>query len=448
MLPFSFVSYAPDLLYNGSSLNCSSPRNIIMSTSRSSPTPLHLTLDEQSFQGLLSAAFTIQEHNDRRHQEQELRQQEHNDRSYQEQTLQVYPPDEPHDFQVELAEQNEPQRQTQPQQMKRTEEPAHADAEAPAASPPETELSAVCPHCGAQKPSDGSTCKECGLGQFRPGERLQRNWASMWLRSQQQGLWPERSPEADESQPKVRPGTTTPVAPPLAANRPPRLPSAHVPDTHADARLVLGRANGHEPTGHPAFASALNHPSSRGEITSESISRAPQVFGSSALDDFLPAEVAPFNAAPSDTLSDPTLDPVAGDPVADLKASEAAPRSPMQRLAELSVTVRFHRADLYLGIAVFVAALALLWPTAASPRRAALGPWERLLVTLGVAEAPAPPVVHLQGDPGTQVWIDTHSALYYCPGEEQFGKTVDGHFTTQREAQMDRFQPAGQSVCD
>jgi hypothetical protein len=120
----------------------------------------------------------------------------------------------------------------------------------------------------------------------------------------------------------------------------------------------------------------------------------------------------------------------------------------MQRLADLSVTVRFHRADLYLGISLFVAVLALLWPAAASPRHHALGPWERALITLGIAEAPAPPVVHLQGDPGIQVWVDTHSALYYCPGEEPYGKTAGGHVTTQREAQMDRFQPASRSVCD
>ncbi|MGA7631981.1 MAG: hypothetical protein WCB11_14545, partial [Terriglobales bacterium] len=59
-----------------------------MSTSRPSPTRLHLTLDEQSFQGLLSAAFTIQEHNDRRQQEQ-------SNRPHQEQ---IHRPEEPLDF--------------------------------------------------------------------------------------------------------------------------------------------------------------------------------------------------------------------------------------------------------------------------------------------------------------------------------------------------------------
>ncbi len=110
--------------------------------------------------------------------------------------------------------------------------------------------------------------------------------------------------------------------------------------------------------------------------------------------------------------------------------------------------LHFQRADLYLGVAVFVAAIALLWPAAGAPQRAALGPWERALVALGIAEAPAAPVVHLHGDPGIAVWVDPHSALYYCPGEEQYGKTTDGRFSSQREAMMDRFEPASRSACE
>ena len=124
-----------------------------------------------------------------------------------------------------------------------------------------------------------------------------------------------------------------------------------------------------------------------------------------------------------------------------------APSSGLQRLADWHVKLRFHRADLYLGVAIFVAVLALLWPAAGAPRPAALGPWERALVTLGIAEVPAP-IVHFQGDPSLAVWVDPHTALYYCPGEEQYGKTADGRFSPQREAQMDRFEPASRSACE
>ena len=94
----------------------------------------NLTLDERAFEGLLSAAFTIQEHNDR-------------------------------------------QKQAQPSAVT------------------EAEVSTLCRHCGALKPSVTSPCGTCGLEEFRPGERLQRNWASMWLRSQYQE-WPEHPTEA------------------------------------------------------------------------------------------------------------------------------------------------------------------------------------------------------------------------------------------------------------
>jgi hypothetical protein len=120
----------------------------------------------------------------------------------------------------------------------------------------------------------------------------------------------------------------------------------------------------------------------------------------------------------------------------------------MQRLADWRVRLRFHRADLYLGVAIFVAAVALLWPAAGAPGKPApLGPFERALVSLGIAEAPAP-AAHLQGDPGIVVWIDPHTALYYCPGDDHYGTTAGGQLTSQRDAQMDRFEPAGRSVCE
>jgi hypothetical protein len=113
----------------------------------------------------------------------------------------------------------------------------------------------------------------------------------------------------------------------------------------------------------------------------------------------------------------------------------------------MRVTLRFHRANLYLGAAIFLAALALMWPTVSEPQRASLSPMERALVAIGIAEAPAP-VVHSTGDPGINVWVDPHTALYYCPGEEEYGKTADGRVSSQHDAQMDRFQPAGRAPCE
>ena len=72
---------------------------------------------------------------------------------------------------------------------------------------------------------------------------------------------------------------------------------------------------------------------------------------------------------------------------------------------------------------------------------------EKLLVFLGLAEAPTPEPAD-PGNPDTKVWIDVHTALYYCPGADLYAKTPGGRTATQREAQQDQFQPAMRKACD
>jgi len=355
----------------------------------------NLTLDEQSFQGLLSAAFIIQEHNDR----------------------------------LKQAGQTpaEPQARLEP------------------------EPDSICPHCGApkaadQKSAEGWRCESCGLDQFRPGERLQHNWASMWLMSQQQRLWPERSPE-------IREGIGKGV-PPLDDENKPRTQTARV--FAASGILALPVAKELAPEAIAQEETATIHhrtpgKSALGKATAEGR------WITDVTDDFPREDLTPEDLTEEDLRPEEsdlaverfqlsaTDDSYPTD--ASISIDDAAPTSVIQRFAAWHVKLRFHRADLYLGVSVFVAALALLWPVAGAPRPAALGPWERALVTLGIAEVPAP-VVHLHGDPSLAVWVDPHTALYYCPGEEQYGKTADGRFSPQREAQMDRFEPAGRSACE
>jgi hypothetical protein len=115
------------------------------------------------------------------------------------------------------------------------------------------------------------------------------------------------------------------------------------------------------------------------------------------------------------------------------------------------------RANIYLGLALIILLGVLSgWGTrrvqngVADVRQknspAQLTTFERLLVSLGLAEAPTPVVY--KGNPNTQVWVDLHTALYYCPGSELYGKTAGGKFTSQRDAQQDQFEPAGQKSCD
>jgi hypothetical protein len=73
--------------------------------------------------------------------------------------------------------------------------------------------------------------------------------------------------------------------------------------------------------------------------------------------------------------------------------------------------------------------------------------FERMLVSLGVAEPPPPPATSV-GNPNVWVWVDVHTALYYCPGSDLYGKTEGGKFALQHDAQLDQFQPAARKNCE
>jgi hypothetical protein len=525
----------------------------------------NLTLDEQSFQGLLAAAFTIQEHNDRRNP-------------------------------TRLAA-----RQTKAELPEFPPEPKAV-----------VKADKICPHCGTPKADEKLPCEKCGQDEFRPGERLQRNWASMWLMSQEQGAWPERSEEDLEGAPKLVPltpaeapapnapaaedasadslGTDNRPAPPvvkkparqrvarrktrvtlepdqersrdwprskfLPAVTPVRQPA---PDQSTAARAALSGDQGsdherekdkglgnkwtataaddlsqdisgqndllqhdlasqltrkteaeedstqsdlirpdlirpdlirpdlirpdlthhdlvdhgltrprltkadmtHTELGEPELAqkeeqekasdlplrdSRITFPAFQLSPSGDSFSTAKRVGFRSDLE--LASELAAGYR--SEDGSKHGSDSGSGSNGESDDGSGVSRNSVIRRFRDLRVKLRFRRADLYLGTAIFVAGFALLWPAAGSPRVAkpSLSAWDQALIALGIAEAPPAPEVHLQGDPGVKVWIDPHTALYYCPGEEQYGQAANGRFSSQREAQMDRFEPAGRSACE
>jgi len=116
-----------------------------------------------------------------------------------------------------------------------------------------------------------------------------------------------------------------------------------------------------------------------------------------------------------------------------------------------------NKANLYLLSALFILVVVLSgWGTRRVQDQIAsiqqqsgqphLTAFEKLLVSLGLAELPAAPAN--PGNPNTQVWVDLHTALYYCPGSDLYGKTPGGKFTSQHDAQQDQFQPAAQKSCD
>jgi putative methionine-R-sulfoxide reductase with GAF domain len=75
-----------------------------------------------------------------------------------------------------------------------------------------------------------------------------------------------------------------------------------------------------------------------------------------------------------------------------------------------------------------------------------LSMFDKFLISLGLAEAPEAP--QDKGNPDVKVWVDLHTALYYCPGSDLYGKTQKGRFASQHDAQLDQFEPALRKACD
>jgi putative methionine-R-sulfoxide reductase with GAF domain len=123
------------------------------------------------------------------------------------------------------------------------------------------------------------------------------------------------------------------------------------------------------------------------------------------------------------------------------------------------------RGDFYLALAIVLVLLVTGWGLwsnhlgdAAGNRstiskrakrpapEADLTAFDRLLIGLGLAEAPEPP--EYKGNPDTLVWIDLNTAQYYCPGSDLYQKTANGKISSQRDAQLDQFEPAYRKACD
>jgi GAF domain len=147
--------------------------------------------------------------------------------------------------------------------------------------------------------------------------------------------------------------------------------------------------------------------------------------------------------------------------------SAAAAREFLERMAREnrnSNFIRFlkmRRGDIYLALAIILVACVIRWgvwsdkpvagpPTAATASHRSVSAdvsfFDRMLIKLGLADPPDPPMY--KGNPNTQVWVDEQTALYYCPGADLYGKTPKGRMTSQRDAQLDQFEPASRKACN
>ena len=140
---------------------------------------------------------------------------------------------------------------------------------------------------------------------------------------------------------------------------------------------------------------------------------------------------------------------------AALSAMSEREREDLQRLAkELANPFQSpnRRGDMAHPLRKYAVALAALIVAAAAGWGTYTGQWDRiwpevhrLSTKVGFKSDPPPAE---EGNPETRVWVDIHTALYYCPGADSYGKTPRGRYTKQRDAQMDRFEPAGGKACE
>ena len=123
------------------------------------------------------------------------------------------------------------------------------------------------------------------------------------------------------------------------------------------------------------------------------------------------------------------------------------------------------RGDIYLAVAIILVACVIRWgiwsnhpvsatsgPNPAPTKNHKVAPdadlsaFDRMMISLGLAQAPEPP--EDKGNPSIRVWVDLKTALYYCPGTELYGKTPKGKYSTQRDAQLDQYEPALRKACE
>lgn len=61
---------------------------------------------------------------------------------------------------------------------------------------------------------------------------------------------------------------------------------------------------------------------------------------------------------------------------------------------------------------------------------------------------PLTPTQQTQGNPDVKVWVNTRSGVYHCPGTRWYGKTKQGEYMTQKQAQDKGYRPAYGKVCE
>jgi GAF domain-containing protein len=295
---------------------------------------------------------------------------------------------------------------------------------------------AQCQNCGNELAAGEVFCGSCGTSRASsPGNDLQSKWATLWnLKKASEGGF---------------------VAP--------------IPDVAPDDSVIA------RPSIEPA-ASATSD-SEIGDAFPPELSES---LGLDAANDSLALAGTKSSALASSELPDeaatPATAPKPAEPRVWFRSIAVSPPAVQLRgfWQKAKAFARTHRGDLALGASFVLFLITIIWAisvdhsttsaatgssttppaatTPAKPKRKQAPPApklsfvEELLVNMGLAEAP--PAPSYSGNPNIPVWVDVHTALYYCPGSDLYGKTAQGKIASQRDAQQDQFEPASRKVCD
>lgn len=71
----------------------------------------------------------------------------------------------------------------------------------------------------------------------------------------------------------------------------------------------------------------------------------------------------------------------------------------------------------------------------------------QLAAILHLNQPAEPAKVTSEANAHVKVWADLKTGLYYCPGSESYGRTQNGHYLSQQEALLGRFEPAERKEC-
>jgi len=336
------------------------------------------------------------------------------------------------------------------------DQPTVINQSAPAA--PVATANFACWRCGGNLEAEEQFCGACGAPRVSDSETssMQSKLASAW--HMQQAI----------HEPSTAPANGTPPSEQHALDTNLHIETQAASKSHPDDLASIQAALDLAEPFSPRQPEPLSLPELHAEAN-EAVT-APKLTAPANED----ALIDPFQAEPPD--GEQPSDSAAPAPAASHEAvwtSAAKTRDFLEslngknKISALAAFWQSRRGDFYLAIAVILVLVVIRWglwsnhpvaatghgvtpaPSAAHEQPAPqpeLSTLDKILISLGLAKAPEPP--ESKGNPDIPVWVDLHTALYYCPGSDLYGKTPKGKIASQRDAQLDQFEPANRKPCE